>query len=84
MNPFSMTSALFPRAARLIAVGLNFRCRPGERLGVRPCRLVNVEGDRGVIGLPVAFLIGHDGRIYFKHVGEADVSLIEREIKALL
>jgi hypothetical protein len=84
MNQFSMTTALFPRAARLIAVELKLSLSPGERLGVRLCRLVNVEGDRGVFGLPVAFLIGRDDRIYFKHVGEADVSLIEREIKALL
>jgi len=38
----------------------------------------------GVLGLPVSFLIGRDARIYAKHVGETDVSLIEREIKSLL
>ena len=38
----------------------------------------------GVLGLPVSFLIGRDGRIYAKHEGEADISLIEREIKSLL
>jgi cytochrome c biogenesis protein CcmG/thiol:disulfide interchange protein DsbE len=38
----------------------------------------------GVLGLPVSFVIGRDGRIYAKHVGETDISLIEREIKSLL
>jgi cytochrome c biogenesis protein CcmG/thiol:disulfide interchange protein DsbE len=38
----------------------------------------------GVLGLPVSFLIGRDGRIYAKHVGETDISQIEREIKSLL
>jgi hypothetical protein len=38
----------------------------------------------GVLGLPVSFLIGRDGRIYVKHLGETDISLIEREIKWLL
>jgi peroxiredoxin len=38
----------------------------------------------GVLGLPVSFLISRDGRIYAKHVGEADAALIEREIKSAL
>ena len=38
----------------------------------------------GILGLPVSFLIGRDGRIYAKHAGEADISLIEREIHSLL
>lgn len=38
----------------------------------------------GILGLPVSFLIGRDGRIYAKHIGETDVSLIEREIKSAL
>jgi peroxiredoxin len=38
----------------------------------------------GVLGLPVSFLIGRDGRIYAKHVGEADISSLEQEIKSLL
>lgn len=38
----------------------------------------------GVLGLPVSFLIGRDGRIYAKYIGETDISLIEREIKSLL
>ena len=38
----------------------------------------------GVLGLPIAFLIGRDGRIYSKHVGAADISSLDREIKAQL
>jgi peroxiredoxin len=38
----------------------------------------------GVLGLPVSFLIGRDGRIYAKYAGKTDISLIERELKSLL
>jgi thiol-disulfide isomerase/thioredoxin len=38
----------------------------------------------GVLGLPVSFLIGRDGRIYARHVGETDTSVFETEIKELL
>jgi len=38
----------------------------------------------GIPGLPVSFLIGRDGRIYAKHAREANISLIEQEVKSLL
>jgi thiol-disulfide isomerase/thioredoxin len=38
----------------------------------------------GILGLPVAFLIGPDGRIYSKHFGATDVAVFEKEIIALL
>jgi peroxiredoxin len=38
----------------------------------------------GILGLPVAFLIGPDGRIQAKIVGEADTSVFEREVTKLL
>jgi peroxiredoxin len=38
----------------------------------------------GVLGLPIAFVIGRDGRIYSKHIGATDISLLEREIDAQL
>ena len=38
----------------------------------------------GVLGLPVSFLIGRDGRIYARHVGETETSVFESEIKELL
>jgi peroxiredoxin len=38
----------------------------------------------GVLGLPIAFLIGRDGRISAKHVGATDVSVFEKQIANLL
>jgi thiol-disulfide isomerase/thioredoxin len=38
----------------------------------------------GVLGLPIAFLIGRDGRISAKHVGATDISVFEKEIVSLL
>jgi cytochrome c biogenesis protein CcmG/thiol:disulfide interchange protein DsbE len=38
----------------------------------------------GILGLPIAFLIKRDGRIYSRHVGATDPALFEREIMDLL
>jgi thiol-disulfide isomerase/thioredoxin len=38
----------------------------------------------GVLGLPIAFLIGRDGRIKAKHIGATDISVFEKEIKNVL
>jgi thiol-disulfide isomerase/thioredoxin len=38
----------------------------------------------GVFGLPTTFLIGRDGRIYARHIGAIDVSVIEDEVQQLL
>lgn len=38
----------------------------------------------GVLGLPIAFVVGRDGRIYAKHTGATDTSTLEREILPLL
>jgi cytochrome c biogenesis protein CcmG, thiol:disulfide interchange protein DsbE len=38
----------------------------------------------GVLGLPIAFVIGRDGRIYAKHIGATDISVLEKEILSLL
>jgi cytochrome c biogenesis protein CcmG, thiol:disulfide interchange protein DsbE len=38
----------------------------------------------GILGLPVSFLIGCDGRIYSRYGGKADVMQVERELKPLL
>ena len=38
----------------------------------------------GILGLPIAFLIDRDGRIYSKHVGATDIAVFEREIAPLL
>jgi cytochrome c biogenesis protein CcmG/thiol:disulfide interchange protein DsbE len=38
----------------------------------------------GVLGLPIAFLIGRDGRIYGRHIGATDITVFEEEIIGLL
>ena len=38
----------------------------------------------GILGLPVSFLVGCDGRIYARHSGGTAISLIEWEVKPLL
>lgn len=38
----------------------------------------------GVLGLPVAFLIGRDGRIIAKHTGATNAAVFEKEIVDLL
>jgi peroxiredoxin len=38
----------------------------------------------GVLALPIAFLIGRDGRITAKHIGATDISVFEKEIVDLL
>ncbi len=38
----------------------------------------------GVLGLPIAFLIGRDGRIRSKHIGSTDSSVFEKEVSNLL
>ena len=42
------------------------------------------EAYGGILGLPIAFLIGRDGRIYAKHIGATDISVLETEIVKLL
>jgi len=38
----------------------------------------------GILGLPTTFVIGRDGRIYARHIGATDVSVIEEEVQQLL
>ena len=37
----------------------------------------------GVLGLPIAFLIDRQGRIYAKHIGATDAAVFENEIAGL-
>jgi peroxiredoxin len=39
---------------------------------------------RGILGLPIAFLIDRDGCIYAKHIGATSTEVFEKEIKSLL
>ena len=38
----------------------------------------------GIFSLPTAFLIGRDGRVYARHSGDAELSVLETEIRQLL
>lgn len=38
----------------------------------------------GVLGLPIAFVIGRDGKIYSRHIGATDIAIFEKEISGLL
>jgi peroxiredoxin len=38
----------------------------------------------GVLGVPIAFVIGRDGRIYAKHVGATQFSTFDDEVSTLL
>jgi len=38
----------------------------------------------GVLGLPIAFLIDREGRIYAKHMGATDAAVFEKDITTLL
>ncbi|HEX4783708.1 MAG TPA: TlpA disulfide reductase family protein [Candidatus Sulfotelmatobacter sp.] len=38
----------------------------------------------GVLGLPIAFLIDRDGRIYSKHIGATEPEVFEKDIASLL
>ncbi len=38
----------------------------------------------GVLGLPIAFVVGRDGRIHSRHMGATDISILEIEIAKLL
>jgi len=38
----------------------------------------------GVLALPIAFVIGRDGRIYARHIGATDIAVFEKDIVSLL
>jgi thiol-disulfide isomerase/thioredoxin len=38
----------------------------------------------GILGLPIAFVIERDGRIYAKHIGATDIAIFENDIVKLL
>jgi peroxiredoxin len=38
----------------------------------------------GVLGLPVAFVIDREGRIYSKHMGATDPAVFDKDVRALL
>ncbi len=56
--------------------GLNFPIAMGN------AKLATEYG--GILGVPVAFLIDREGRIQYKHSGQTDAPVFEREIAELL
>ncbi len=42
------------------------------------------ESYGGILGLPVLFVIGRDGRIAAKYVGEVDMGAVEQQVKSAL
>lgn len=38
----------------------------------------------GVLGLPIAFLIDREGRIYAKHIGATDAAVFDKDVTTLL
>ena len=54
------------------------------RLRITLNRSIRQQEDILNPGLPIAFLVDRDGRIQAKHIGATDISVFEREIKALL
>ena len=38
----------------------------------------------GILVLPIAFMIGRDGRVYRKHIGATNVTVFDTEIRHLL
>ena len=42
------------------------------------------ESYGGVLGLPVTFLIGRDGRIAAKYIGATDLTALQQKIQSLL
>jgi cytochrome c biogenesis protein CcmG, thiol:disulfide interchange protein DsbE len=57
-------------------LGMNYRVVMGN------AKIGELYG--GVLGLPIAFLIGRDGRIYSKHIGATDAAVFQRELLRLL
>lgn len=81
-----------PRGLQIVGISLDDSAEPVRRfyrelkmnypVALGDAALAEKYG--GVLGLPTAFLIGRDGRIRASHVGETDVTLIEKEIVELL
>ena len=52
-----------------------------------PVVMGNAEiGERygGVLGLPIAFVLDRNGRIYAKHIGATEASVLEQDVRSLL
>jgi thiol-disulfide isomerase/thioredoxin len=81
-----------PRGLQVIAVSMDDgeapvrsfvrTLKPGFPVLMGDVKLARTYG--GILGLPVTYLIGRDGRIFARVEGGADLPAMEREVKNLL
>ena len=80
---------------RITIVGLNHKDEPAnalkfldelgnpyDRIGIDPKGRASIEW--GVYGIPETFLIGSDGKIFFKHVGPISLNILKTRILPLI
>ncbi|MGZ4789114.1 MAG: TlpA family protein disulfide reductase [Terriglobales bacterium] len=77
---------------QIIGISLDDSAKPVEKfyaeqkmnypVAVGDDKLAEAYG--GVLGLPVAFIIDRQGKILYKHTGETDASVFEKEISEAL
>jgi len=85
-------NTLGPQGLQLIGISMDDDAKPVQEFYQQfkmnyPVAVGNAnlaESYGGVLGLPVTFLIGRDGRIAAKYVGAADLNALQQKIQALL
>lgn len=85
-------NTLGPQGLQLIGISMDDDAKPVHEFYQQfkmnyPVAIGNAnlaESYGGVLGLPVTFLIGRDGRIAAKYVGAADTATLQQKIQSLL
>jgi peroxiredoxin len=85
-------NTLGPQGLQLIGISMDDDAKPVQEFYQQfkmnyPVAIGNAnlaESYGGVLGLPVTFLIGRDGRIAAKYVGATDLPALQQKIQALL
>lgn len=85
-------NTLGPQGLQLIGISMDDDAKPVHEfyqqfkmnypVGIGNANLAESYG--GVLGLPVTFLIGRDGRIAAKYVGATDLAALQQKIQTLL
>jgi peroxiredoxin len=85
-------NSLGPQGLQLIGISMDDDAKPVQEfyqqfkmnypVGIGNAALAESYG--GVLGLPVTFLIGRDGRIVEKYVGATDLNALQQKIQSLL
>ena len=83
---------LGPRGLQIIGISMDDEAQPAREfytqykmnypVAMGDANIGNLYG--GILGVPVAFMIGRDGRIYAKHVGATSAQTFADEAAALL